>query len=69
VYGPPSRIREFLLISSPDDAPAYQRFFGNGARFGVEISYTEQPAARGIADALVVGKQFGAVEAIALVLS
>jgi glucose-1-phosphate thymidylyltransferase len=61
-------IREILLISSPDDLPAYRRLFGDGSRLGVAISYAEQSSPRGIADSFNVGREFGKGNPIALVL-
>jgi glucose-1-phosphate thymidylyltransferase len=61
-------IREILLISSREDLPAYKRVLGDGRRLGVSISYAEQPAPRGIADAFVVGRDFGKGNPVALVL-
>jgi NDP-sugar pyrophosphorylase family protein len=43
-------IREILLISTPDDLPAYQRLFGDGTTFGMEIRYAEQPRPEGRPD-------------------
>ncbi|MCP4887657.1 MAG: NTP transferase domain-containing protein, partial [Planctomycetaceae bacterium] len=42
-------IREILLISTPEDLPAYQRVLGDGSRFGIELSYAEQPKPEGLA--------------------
>ena len=61
-------IREILLISSPEDLPAYRRLLGDGSRLGIALRYAEQPSPRGIADAFIVGRDFGAGKPIALVL-
>jgi len=61
-------IREILLISTPEDLPAHRRLLGDGSRFGITLSYAEQPSPRGIADAFLVGRGFGRGEPIALVL-
>jgi len=61
-------IRDILLISTPDDLPAYQRLLGDGGRWGLAISYAVQPEPRGLADAFVVGRDFIAGDSCALVL-
>jgi glucose-1-phosphate thymidylyltransferase len=61
-------IREILLISSPEDLPAYRRLLGDGSRLGIALAYAEQAFPKGIADALVIGRDFGSGKPIALVL-
>jgi glucose-1-phosphate thymidylyltransferase len=61
-------IREILLISSPGDLPAYRRLLGDGSRLGVALKYAEQPSPRGIADAFMVGRDFGEGKPVALAL-
>ena len=63
-----SGIREILLISTPEDLPSYQRVLGNGSRFGIELSYAEQPKPEGLAQAFLIGEQFIGSSAVTLVL-
>jgi glucose-1-phosphate thymidylyltransferase len=48
-------IRDILLISSPDQVPNYVRLLGDGARFGLNISYASQESPDGIAQAFLIG--------------
>mgnify|MGYP006275860541 CR=1 FL=1 len=61
-------IRKILLISTPEDLPAYRRLLGDGTRWGLEFSYAEQAAPRGLAEAYLIGEDFVAGEPSALVL-
>lgn len=61
-------IREFLVISTPEDTPRFQHLLGNGAQFGIGIEYAVQPKPEGIAQAFLVGKRFIGSSCCALVL-
>ena len=61
-------IRDILIISSPEYIENYRRLFGSGDQFGLTISYAEQATPNGLAQAFVIGEDFLAGEAAALVL-
>ncbi len=61
-------IREIMVISTPQDLPAFRRLLGDGSRFGLTLTYGEQDQPRGIADAFRVGRAFIGGDPVALVL-
>jgi glucose-1-phosphate thymidylyltransferase len=61
-------IRDILLISTPQDTPRFQSLLGDGAKWGVNISYCVQPSPDGLAQAFILGKDFVGGHPSALVL-
>ena len=61
-------IRQILLISTPEDIGNFERVLGNGNQFGISITYAIQPNPGGLAQAFLIGRQFVADNAVALIL-
>jgi glucose-1-phosphate thymidylyltransferase len=61
-------IRDVLVITTPHDAVQFQRLLGDGSAFGISISYAQQPAPEGLAQAFVIGADFVGDGKVALVL-
>ncbi|MCA1685968.1 MAG: glucose-1-phosphate thymidylyltransferase RfbA [Planctomycetia bacterium] len=61
-------IREVLLISTPEDVPAFQRVLGDGGPLGLSIRYDVQPRPEGLAQAFLIGRDFVGDGGVALIL-
>ncbi len=61
-------IRDILVISTPQDTPRFEQLLGDGSRWGVRFTYKKQERPEGIAQALLIGRDFIGRDSVALVL-
>ena len=61
-------IRDILIISTPHDLSNFRRLLGDGADFGIHLSYIEQPHPDGLAQAFLLGEDFIAGDSCAMIL-
>lgn len=61
-------IQEVLIISTPEDLPNFEKLLGNGADFGIKLSYKVQPTPDGLAQAFLIGEEFIGQDDVCLIL-
>jgi len=61
-------IRDILIITTPHDAPFFERLLGDGSQFGISLTFAQQPSPDGLAQAFTIGADFIGDDKVALVL-
>ena len=61
-------IHDILVISTPQDTPRFEQLLGDGARWGMNLSYAVQPSPAGLAQAFLIGREFVGKDPVTLVL-
>lgn len=61
-------IQDVLIISTPRDLPNFKALLGDGSRFGISLSYAEQPTPDGLAQAFIIGEDFIGHDDVCLIL-
>ncbi|MCG8699725.1 MAG: NTP transferase domain-containing protein, partial [Bacteroidales bacterium] len=61
-------IKDILIISTPKDLPLFQNLLGSGEKWGIKLSYKEQPSPDGLAQAFILGEEFIGDDNVSLIL-
>lgn len=62
------KIRDILIISTPEDTPRIEELLGDGSKYGIKLSYAVQAKPEGLAQAFTIGREFIDDEACAMIL-
>ena len=62
------KIRDILILTTPVDQPNFLRLLGNGAKFGINLSYVIQSKPNGIDETFIIGKDFTGNDSVSLIL-
>lgn len=63
-----AKIKDILIISTPEDLPRFEKLLGTGSQFGVNFSYAEQKSPDGLAQAFIIGRNFIGSDTVAMIL-
>lgn len=63
-----AKIKDILIISTPTDLPRFEALLGDGSKFGINLSYKEQPSPDGLAQAFILGEEFVGNDNVAMIL-
>lgn len=63
-----AKIRDILIISTPEDTPRFEHLLGDGSQFGLHLTYQVQPSPDGLAQAFLLGEDFIGDDACAMIL-
>lgn len=61
-------IREIMIISTPEDLPNFKKLLGDGADWGLQFTYAEQPKPEGLAQAFLIAEEWLGNDDVCLVL-
>jgi glucose-1-phosphate thymidylyltransferase len=63
-----SKLRDILIISTPQDLPRFEDLLEDGSQWGLRFSYAEQPRPEGLAQAFIIGRDFIGSDSVCMVL-